>query len=108
MKMKITLSFLLFIIALFMTHDCYPEKKIHPHGYWCGKEDDIADEHKFDPSLAKALADFFLHEKVKTVVDFGCGRGDYVKTFLKHRLKCEGLNSFLENYLNLFNNIQYG
>jgi|GEM_PF-251849 len=61
---------------------------IHDHGYWIGT--DIMDEHKHDPSLAKALADFFQKEKAKNVVDFGCGPGNYVKSFREQKIQCEG------------------
>lgn len=67
---------------------CYSEENIHPHGYWCGK--DIMDQHRFDPYLANALGKFFIDKNAKTIVDFGCGIGDYVKHLRSLNLNCEG------------------
>ena len=64
----------------------------NPHvserGYWIGV--DIMHEHKFDAPLALGLADFFKKEKAKSVVDFGCGPGEYVKAFRAQQISCEG------------------
>ncbi len=58
---------------------------IHNHGYW---EDESG--HITDWALADALVDFFKNEKAKTIVDFGCGKGDYVKHLLGADFICEG------------------
>lgn len=52
---------------------------IHEHGYW--EFNDSESEHIFDPNLSMALIDFFYEEQASTLVDFGCGKGDYVKAF---------------------------
>ncbi|MCX6990628.1 MAG: glycosyltransferase family 25 protein [Chlamydiae bacterium] len=68
--------------------DMSPDSQIHEHGYWIGAN--IMHEHKFDPLLAKALVNFFNKENVKTVADFGCGVGDYVKTLRQQEIQCDG------------------
>lgn len=64
------------------------DKGIHENGYWFG--DNIDEMHCFDPSLANALTRFFKLEKARSIVDFGCGKADYVKNFLRNDLSCEG------------------
>lgn len=63
---------------------------IHPNGYWIGE--DAVKEHIFDANLAEAIADFFEEEGAKTIVDFGCGTGEYVKAFHNRGLDCEGFD----------------
>ena len=69
---------------------------IHERGYWCGE--DVASAHVFDESLSIALVDFFKKEKVETIVDFGCGLGDYVKSFLCNQIDCEGYDGNPDTY----------
>ena len=52
---------------------------VSPHGYFIGDS-----EHVTDWKLAKAIVDFLEKEKGQTIVDFGCGDGDYVNYFLKN------------------------
>ena len=46
-----------------------------------------SDYHLFDESLAESLANFF---KYNSVVDLGCGMGDYIKKFLSAGIDCKG------------------
>lgn len=64
------------------------EVHIHKHGYWSGSG--VLEEHAFDPHLAEALVDFFNKESVESVVDFGCGTGDYVHLFLRNGIFAKG------------------
>jgi cyclopropane fatty-acyl-phospholipid synthase-like methyltransferase len=57
---------------------------IHDHGYWL---DNSNDGHVFDQSLATALLTVFAG---RTVVDIGCGKGDYVKVFRGKGIVCDG------------------
>lgn len=52
--------------------------EINKLGFW---ETSDATGHIHDKSLAKALTQFFIESEIKTVVDFGCGLGDYAKEF---------------------------
>lgn len=54
-------------------------------GFWSGTPESLNDEHCYDPPLSQALVDFFNSEGAKTIVDLGCGLGDYSK-----HLKAEG------------------
>lgn len=65
-----------------------PDSHIHERGYWIGT--DIMHEHQYDNSLAMGLADFFKKEKAESVVDFGCGPGEYVKALRERQIPCEG------------------
>jgi hypothetical protein len=47
------------------------------------------DFHLFDKSLAEALGTFF---KYRTVVDLGCGMGDYLKSFKELGILCDGFD----------------
>ncbi len=62
---------------------------INPHGYWESEEDAFCFA-PFDPIYAMYLVDFFKNEGARTVGDFGCGSGEYVKTLLEHQIACEG------------------
>jgi 2-polyprenyl-3-methyl-5-hydroxy-6-metoxy-1,4-benzoquinol methylase len=57
---------------------------INHHGYWQDEKG-----HYFDVSLAKQLVIMF---KGQSVVDFGCGLGDYVRHFRKANINCEGFD----------------
>ena len=50
---------------------------INEKGYWEGLE--AESQHAFDPHLSYALLTFLKKENPKTVADFGCGMGNYVK-----------------------------
>lgn len=78
----------IFLLFLMLATSLYTNSQIHEHGYWIGT--DIMCEHQFDRQLANALSDFFKQEKAKTVVDFGCGPGEYVKVLRKNNFDCIG------------------
>lgn len=63
------------------------EREISEKGYWIGE---VGDWHLTDWPLARAIAEFLRGEGVQSVVDFGCGEGDYVRCFLEGGLECEG------------------
>ncbi len=58
---------------------------ISPNGYFIGDS-----EHVTDLKLAEAIVDFLKNENAQTVVDFGCGDGDYVNYFIKNGLTAVG------------------
>lgn len=66
------------------------EVTIDEHGFWNGYE--AIGEHKTDFCLAEALADFFIQEGVNTLVDLGCGTGDYVKVMRYCGIDCDGFD----------------
>lgn len=68
----------------FATGNCV----INEHGYYLGT--DHSDQYYFDESLADALIQFFKKENAQSVVDFGCGNGDYVKALQNQHIYCEG------------------
>lgn len=45
-------------------------------GFWL---DDNLDNHRYDEPLAQELLAFFKNEKANSIVDFGCGHGNYTK-----------------------------
>lgn len=63
--------------------------KINELGYW-----ETTDEtgHIHDRSLANALTQYLLDNGIKTVVDFGCGMGDYAKAFKAANLVVEAFD----------------
>jgi cyclopropane fatty-acyl-phospholipid synthase-like methyltransferase len=63
---------------------------IHANGYWEGLE--ASSQHVYDSKLGDSLANFFLTEKVKSVVDLGCGMGNYVKTFRLNNINAIGFD----------------
>ena len=62
--------------------------EINQNGFWIGAE--AESQHSYDESLSEALLTFFKNEKVKTVVDLGCGMGTYVQHFKKNNLNASG------------------
>ena len=60
---------------------------LHEKGYWVGEK--AAGQHCYDPKLSEALLRFFK-ERDASVVDLGCGLGDYLKHFRKNGLTCCG------------------
>ena len=61
--------------------------EISEKGYWVG---DTGNWHVTDWKLANAFAIFLHKEKAKTVVDFGCGEGDYTRWLLSRGFECIG------------------
>lgn len=58
---------------------------VSPKGYFIGDS-----EHITDWSLAEGIAKFLKEEGAQTVVDFGCGDGDYVNYYIKQGLIAVG------------------
>jgi cyclopropane fatty-acyl-phospholipid synthase-like methyltransferase len=63
---------------------------IHEHGYWEGLE--ATTQHCYDAPLGNSLTHFFKSEHANTVVDFGCGMGEYVKLFKQHDMNAVGFD----------------
>lgn len=63
---------------------------IHENGYWEGLH--ANSQHVYDSSLGISLMTFFKNENVKSIVDFGCGMGDYVKTFQSNNINAFGFD----------------
>lgn len=63
---------------------------IHANGYWQGLE--ASCQHIHDPSLGAGLITFFKTENAKSLVDFGCGMGNYVKTFQENNINAAGFD----------------
>jgi cyclopropane fatty-acyl-phospholipid synthase-like methyltransferase len=63
---------------------------IHTNGYWQGLE--AASQHIHDDSLGVSLTIFFKNENVKNLADFGCGMGNYVKTFRENNINAIGFD----------------
>ena len=82
--------------CLWAMNTVYADDPIHDHGYWQGT--DIIDQHVFDQPLADAMTSFFIKENAHTLVDFGCGMGDYVKWFLNANFYCEGYDGNPKTY----------
>ena len=61
--------------------------EISEKGYWIGEVEEC---HATDRFLGEAIANFFIEEKVRSVVDFGCGIGAYVKLMLLRGIRAEG------------------
>jgi len=60
--------------------------KINDLGFW---ETTDATGHIHDLSIAAALSNYLTEKQAKTVVDFGCGLGDYAKAFKADGYKVE-------------------
>jgi len=64
--------------------------RIHANGYWEGLES--SKQHIYDSSLGTSLTHFFKTENIKSLVDFGCGMGNYVKTFQENNINAIGFD----------------
>lgn len=69
---------------------------IHEHGYWYG---DVSKSHITDHYLANGLVQFFKEEGAESVVDLGCGMGEYVKALLSNQIHCEGYDGNPDTFL---------
>ena len=86
--MKNTTLFSAIIAFLFSFSSLIAESSsIHEHGYWCG---DVSKAHVTDHYLANGLVQFFKKEGAASVVDLGCGMGEYVRTLLDNQISCVG------------------
>ena len=63
------------------------ERGIHSRGYWLTTHEQ--EHHAHDPELCQALIEVF-REEGGSVVDFGCGPGDYVKAMQAAGIVCAG------------------
>lgn len=63
--------------------------EISEKGYWIG---DVEECHALDPVLGEAIADFFVEERARSVVDFGCGIGAYVRQIYARGIHAEGFD----------------
>lgn len=64
---------------------------ISDHGYWVGPE--AESQHLYDRSLSAALVSFLKAEDPSgSVVDLGCGMGNYVKHFRAEGLRADGFD----------------
>jgi len=63
--------------------------QINELGFW---ETTDGTGHIHDRSLANALTQYLLDNEIKTVVDFGCGMGDYAKAFKASNLTVEAFD----------------
>jgi len=58
---------------------------IHEHGFWLSETE--VKTHTCDSSLKRALTQMF---DVDSVIDIGCGNGEYTQHFLDHGISCIG------------------
>ena len=63
---------------------------INENGYWDGLE--AGEQHAYDETLSQALLTFFKNEKIESLVDLGCGMGNYVQHFKKNNLNASGFD----------------
>jgi cyclopropane fatty-acyl-phospholipid synthase-like methyltransferase len=75
---------------------------IHKNGYWVGEESSC--QHVHDESLADSLLNFFKNENITSLVDFGCGMGNYVKLFKNNNINVMGFDGN-PNTMSLTNNL---
>jgi 2-polyprenyl-3-methyl-5-hydroxy-6-metoxy-1,4-benzoquinol methylase len=59
---------------------------IHEKGYWLEKN---SHEHKYDLPLNQELNKILKELNYNTIVDFGCGPGNYSKSFIKEGFICD-------------------
>jgi len=60
--------------------------EINEKGFW---ETNTDIGHVHDKLLCNALISFLNKNKIKSLVDFGCGMGDYVKAIINENIICE-------------------
>jgi cyclopropane fatty-acyl-phospholipid synthase-like methyltransferase len=54
--------------------------KVSDTGFWISNKDN---EHRFVPELSKEINEYVDNKNIKTVYDFGCGRGEYLNELQK-------------------------
>ena len=64
--------------------------KIDKFGCWQGIDCD--NRHAHDSKLCQGLIDFFKKKKCSSLIDVGCGEGDYVEKFLKNNINAIGFD----------------
>ena len=65
---------------------------VHENGYWIGDGNELFKEHDFDSDLAAELINFFRREHTLSIVDFGCGLGEYVKVLKQNNFQVCGFD----------------
>ncbi|MGN6194464.1 MAG: methyltransferase domain-containing protein [Ginsengibacter sp.] len=60
---------------------------INKNGFW---ESTDSSGHLYDNRLSVGISVFFKKEKAETIVDLGCGTGNYVKALIKNGFECDG------------------
>ena len=60
--------------------------RINEKGFW---ENPTSEGHAFDFKLANAILKVLKKQEVESLVDFGCGKADYVRLFKEHGIYCE-------------------
>ena len=63
---------------------------INKNGYWEGAE--ATSQHYTDTALADSLTFFLKNENATSLIDFGCGMGDYVKKFRENHINAVGVD----------------
>ena len=63
---------------------------INENVFWEGLE--VSSKHVYEASLGNRLVIFLKQKNVKSVVDFGCGMGNYVNTFQKNNINVTGFD----------------
>jgi hypothetical protein len=61
--------------------------KIHDQGFWEGE--DSRSKHYFDKPLYESILDFLKNHNIQTVLDLGCGLGEYAKAFRDNGFLCD-------------------
>ena len=69
--------------------------RINEKGFW---ENSTGVGHAYDGRLAYAILMLIRREGVATLVDFGCGKADYVKLFKRHGIYCEAYDGNPHTY----------
>jgi cyclopropane fatty-acyl-phospholipid synthase-like methyltransferase len=60
--------------------------QINKNGFW----ESVGDTgHFYDALLADALLSFLQKNDVKTLLDLGCGKGNYCSHFIKNNIECD-------------------
>lgn len=59
---------------------------IRENGSWDG---DTTSKHYHDHTLSQCLIDILLDNDIKTVLELGCGRGDYAKKIIEYNILCD-------------------
>lgn len=63
--------------------------KIDEKGFWYCEN---GESHCFDERLCKEISKIFKEQGIESVVDFGCGPGKYVLSFIESGLDCVGFD----------------
>lgn len=66
--------------------------KINKNGFWESKKVDKKRKKYHDNKLATVMIDFLKNKNINTIVDFGCGLGNYAKVFLKNNFVCDAFD----------------